>query len=70
MSVCEYPSRVIACEHHYCRCMRANELAEMGLLVASIAVHWELVPCRQKGPHAVLDARSCISQPGGNDGNV
>jgi len=38
--------RARPCEHHYCRCIRANELAEMGCLVEALNVHWEKVRCR------------------------
>ncbi len=35
------------CEHHFCRCMRANELAEMGRLIEAIEVHNQRVTCRK-----------------------
>lgn len=35
------------CEHHFCRSMRANELAEMGRLIEAIEVHNQRVTCRK-----------------------
>lgn len=37
------------CEHYYCRCMMAAELAAMDMLDAAIEVHFKRVPCRVKG---------------------
>ncbi len=39
----------IRCEHYYCRCMLAAELASMDMLEAAIQVHFERVRCRIKG---------------------
>ena len=36
------------CNHHYCRCMRAAELAAMGLILEAIQVHYGPVACRQE----------------------
>ena len=38
----------IRCEHYYCRCMMAAELAAMDMLDAAIEVHSKRVPCRVK----------------------
>lgn len=34
------------CQHHYCRCMRAAELAAMGMTIEAIEVHNQDVECR------------------------
>lgn len=39
------------CEHHACRCARANELASMGLVPDAIRAHEERVRCRQRPAH-------------------
>jgi len=36
----------VRCEHYYCRCMMAAELAAMDMLEAAIEVHFKKVPCR------------------------
>ena len=36
------------CEHYWCRCMMAAELAQMDMLDAAIEVHFKQVPCRVK----------------------
>lgn len=36
----------VTCEHHFCRCMRAAELAAMDRLQDAIAVHEQTVTCR------------------------
>jgi hypothetical protein len=36
------------CEHYYCRCMMAAQLAAMDMLDAAIEVHFKQVPCRVK----------------------
>lgn len=36
------------CEHYYCRCMLAAELAAMDMLEAAIEVHFKRVRCRVK----------------------
>lgn len=36
----------VLCEHYYCRCMMAAELAAMDMLEAAIEVHSKRVPCR------------------------
>jgi hypothetical protein len=41
------PRRI--CTHHFCRCMRANELAYMGMLLQAIQVHRQRVWCRKQG---------------------
>jgi hypothetical protein len=45
------------CEHHFCRCLRAEELARMSdrfrrldLLVAAVEVHTQKVHCRLVPP--------------------
>jgi hypothetical protein len=45
-----YPATV-RCEHHTCRCARANELAAMGMTLEAVAVHSESVTCRVPGQH-------------------
>lgn len=35
------------CEHHDCRCLRAAELAAMGLTVEAIKAHSQQVRCRR-----------------------
>ena len=42
---CKPPPRGY-CEHHYCRCMRAAELAAQDLLPEAIDVHYQNVRCR------------------------
>jgi len=37
------------CRHHYCQCLRAAELAAMGLTYDAIQVHYGPVGCRRKG---------------------
>lgn len=38
---------VMVCDHHPCRCLRAAELAGMGLLREAIDVHHQQVRCRR-----------------------
>ncbi len=37
----------MTCEHHDCRCARAEELCQMGLIFEAIAVHDQRVQCRR-----------------------
>jgi hypothetical protein len=36
----------VKCDHYFCRCMMAEELASMDMLEAAIEVHYKEVPCR------------------------
>lgn len=38
---------MVRCKHHYCRCMRANELAQMDMLQEAMQVHNQEVRCRK-----------------------
>jgi hypothetical protein len=44
------------CTHYECRCARARELAEMGLIAEAVEVHQQRVTCRkQKDAKGVSD---------------
>lgn len=45
MTKYDYKPKVL-CEHHFCRCMRAEELCQMGLLEAALQAHQQKVRCR------------------------
>jgi hypothetical protein len=45
------------CEHHFCRCMRAEELAGMGRTLDALRVHRERVTCRLIPKEAGPDER-------------
>ena len=58
------------CTHHYCRCVRAHELAQQAeatgrtdYLRQAIAVHHQEVTCRLEGPQ---EARGRTRPPGAN----
>jgi hypothetical protein len=52
------------CEHHDCRCARANELASMGYTPAAIVVHQQKVTCRrtEQGERPMKTCKGCGDQ--------
>lgn len=46
------------CTHHYCRCMRSNELSLMGLHWEAIQVHNSEVTCRKEETEPAVPRQS------------
>ena len=45
------------CVHHYCRCVRARELAAMGMIEEAIRVHDQRVRCRNPLEGLLVNSR-------------